>query len=108
VDFGGGDEQGERRTDRGKSSPVGSGRREGEHRGGMGRIDASAGEHPPAAGVLYERYRLCEVPGAEGASCEQRPTVGVAVAPGEGAEDRSRRDQQCGSIRGTCELGSVD
>ena len=74
----------------------------------MSRIDAGTGEHPPAAGVLHERGCLNQVARSKGASCEQRTAVGIDVSPGEGAEDRTWRGQQCQSIRGTCELGSVD
>lgn len=74
----------------------------------MSGIDASTGEHPPTAGALDERCCLDEVSGAEGAGCEQRSAVGAAVAPGKGAEYRTWRDQQYQSIRGACELGSVD
>jgi hypothetical protein len=74
----------------------------------MSRVDAGTGEHPSAAGVLHERCCLKEVARSKGASCEQRTAVGVDVSPGEGAEERPWRNQQCQSIRGTCELGSVD
>jgi hypothetical protein len=74
----------------------------------MGRIDAGTGEHPSAAGVLHERGCLNQVARSKGASCKQRTAVGIDVSPGEGAEDRTWRGQQCQAIRGTCELGSVD
>jgi hypothetical protein len=108
VNFPGGDQQGERRADRGQSSPVGSGRREGEHRYGMGCINASAGEHPSTTGTLHKSYRLYEVPGANRSGSDQHTAVRAGVAPRYDAKDRSWGGQQCEAVRGTCELGLAD